>query len=76
MTFQNWLASQKERQDNIGQLARKWADIDLNKRIYARRRKNDEHMKWATILTRHNNPSYIRTFNAAWKEFTQVRDQS
>ncbi len=75
MTFQTWLSRQKERQDNVGRLARKWADIDLNKRIFARRRKKDEHMRWATILTRHGNTTYIQTFNSAWEEFMQAKAQ-
>lgn len=75
MTFQNWLARQKERQDAVGRLARKWADIDLNKRIFSKRRKKDEHMKWATILTRHGSPNQIDSFNAAWQEFTETQER-
>ena len=72
MTFQSWLSKQKERQDPIGRLARDWADFDLNKHIYAQRRKHDEHMKWATILTRYGTQNHIHSFNQAWDEFTEA----
>ncbi|MCA9970931.1 MAG: hypothetical protein KC425_11985 [Anaerolineales bacterium] len=78
MNFQTWLNLQKDREDRIGRLARKFADIDLSKHIYSRRRKQDEHLKWATILTRYGNQSHIRSFNQAWEEFQaaeQVRTE-
>lgn len=76
MTFQVWLSKQKERQDHIGRLAREWADFDLNKHIYAKRRRKDEHMKWATVLTRYGSQRHVQSFNQAWQEFTQANVSS
>lgn len=76
MTFQSWLNKQTDRDDRIGRLARKFGDIDLSKHIYSRRRKHDEHLKWATILTRYGNQSHIRSFNQAWDEFQQSQEQA
>ena len=76
MQFQQWLMSQKGREDNIGRLARDLDDVDTIKYPVSRRRKADEHRQWASIVTRFGSPMHVRSFNKAWKEFLQAKKRS
>lgn len=76
MKFQQWLDKQKDRQDQIGRLARALADIDVKKYPYSRRRRPDEHRKWASIITRFGSPMDVRSFNKAWQEFLKAKDKA
>ena len=71
LTFKNWLFNQKEREDQIGKLARAMATIDYSP--VQRRRKPDEHKKWADIVTRHDQPEYVLFFNRAWQEYQTAK---
>ncbi len=73
-TFQQWLFNQKQRKDQIGKLARAMAAVDY-KTIRSRRRKPDEHRKWAGIITRHGNPEHVFAFNQAWHEYQKETKQ-
>lgn len=74
MKFKNWLINQKERQDNVGKLARALGDVDPSKfGRDNRRRKPDEHRRWARIVTRYGTMTHIQAFNKAWLEFTQAK---
>jgi hypothetical protein len=72
MKFKQWLDKQRDRQDGIGRLARALADIDTKKYPYSRRRRPDEHRKWASIVTRFT-PAHVQSFNKAWREFNQAK---
>lgn len=73
MTFKHWLAKQKERPDNVGQLACALAEVDPGKfGRDNRRRKPDEHRRWAKIITRFGTMAHVRAFNQAWREFQKV----
>ena len=73
MKFKQWLDKQKDRQDGIGRLARALADIDGKKYPTSRRRRPDEHRKWASIVTRFGTPAHVQSFNKAWREFNQAK---
>jgi hypothetical protein len=66
-TFQHWLSNQKQRQDSVGKLARAMAEVDYG--YVQKRRKPDEHKKWADIVTRHGEPKHVLAFNQAWREY-------
>jgi hypothetical protein len=76
MKFQQWLNRQQDREDAIGRLATALADIDAKKYPYSRRRKPDEHRKWATIVTRLGSQVHVRSFNRAWSEFLKAKARS
>jgi hypothetical protein len=67
LTFKRWLSNQKERQDQIGKLARAMAEVDHSH--VQTRRKSDEHKKWANIVTRYGEPEHVLAFNRAWREY-------
>lgn len=71
LTFKNWLANQKEREDQIGKLARAMTDVDYS--YIKKRRKPDEHKKWADIITRHGKPEHVLIFNRAWREYQTAK---
>ena len=74
MKFKDWLLKQRERNDNVGTLARALADVDPRKfGRDNRRRKPDEHRRWARIVTRYGTMAHVQAFNQAWDEFTQTR---
>lgn len=72
LTFNSWLFNQKDRQDQIGKLARFLNRLDH--RPVQQRGRSDEHKKWANIITRHGEPEHIRAFNLAWHEY-QIASQ-
>lgn len=76
MKFQQWLDKQKDRQDQIGGLARALDDVDAKKYPYSRRRKADEHRKWASIVTRFGSQAHVRSFNKAWQEFLKAKKRA
>lgn len=71
MEFKEWLNEQKERKDRIGKLARAFADREV--KYYSRRRKRDEHRKWADIITRHGTHTHVVSFNRAWREYKKAK---
>lgn len=71
VSFRDWLQKQKERQDNIGKLARALADKELKFR--SRRRKPDEHRKWASTVTWYGTMAHVRAFNKAWREYLKAK---
>jgi hypothetical protein len=71
-TFQSWLLQQQSRSDRVGKLARALSTADLN--YTPPRRKNDEHKKWADIITRRGKPEHIQAFNRAWNEYQEAKD--
>ncbi len=73
-TFQQWLFNQKQRKDQIGKLARTMAIVDY-KTIRSRRKKLDEHRKWAGIITRHGKPEHVVAFNQAWREYQKAKQE-
>jgi hypothetical protein len=76
MKFQQWLRKQQDRQDQIGRLARALADVDIKQYPYSRRRRPDEHRKWASIITRFGSQMHVRSFNKAWQEFLKAKDKA
>lgn len=75
MKFQQWLDKQRDRDDQIGRLARALADVDVKKYPYSRRRRPDEHRKWASIITRFGSQRHVRSFNKAWQEFLKAKEK-
>ncbi len=75
MTFENWIARQAQRSDQVGELARALASIDPSN-YRPPRRKFDEHKKWADLITRHGTWEQVRAFNRAWKEFTRIQEKA
>ena len=73
ITFRNWLAGQEERQDNVGRLANALDGVKLLKS--SRRRKPDEHLKWANAVVRKGRQEYVQAFNRAWQEYQAWREQ-
>ena len=73
-SFQNWLLQQQSRKDRVGSLARAVSTADLS--YIPPRRKNDEHKKWADIITRQGQPEHIRAFNRAWDEYQTIQDDA
>jgi hypothetical protein len=74
MTFRSWLIQQQSRMDRVGKLARAISKVDAN--YTPPRRKNDEHKKWADIITRQGGPEHIRAFNRAWNEYQAAKDKA
>ena len=72
--FKQWLQDQKEREDSVGRLAQALADKEV--RFYSRRRRRDEHKKWADIVIRHGRREFIPVFNEAWTEYQQTVETS
>ena len=72
MTFRNWLSRQQSRMDRVGKLARAISTVDPS--YTPSRRKNDEHKKWADIITRQGQPEHIQAFNRAWNEYQEAKD--
>lgn len=75
MKFHDWLAKQEERQDAVGRFARAFSDVDPSKYTRSRRRKPDEHFKWARIIVNRGKPGFVYIFNDAWNEFTQAKEK-
>lgn len=73
-TFQDWILQQQSRMDEVGKLARAIRVADLS--YTSSRRKDDEHKKWADIITRQGQPEHIRAFNGAWDEYLAVKDEA
>ncbi|MCA9874673.1 MAG: hypothetical protein H6659_18105 [Ardenticatenaceae bacterium] len=74
MKFKEWLLKQKERKDSVGTLARALADVDPRKfGRDSRRRKPDEHRRWARIVTRYGTMAHVQAFNQAWREFSKTQ---
>ena len=71
ITFQDWLFQQQSRADQVGNLARAISTADL--RYTPSRRKEDEHKKWADIITRQGKSEHIRAFNGAWHEYLATK---
>lgn len=76
MKFQEWLNKQKDRQDAIGRLAQALHDVDAKQYPYSRRRRPDEHRKWASIVTRFGSQAHVRSFNKAWQEFLKAKKRA
>mgnify|MGYP001205418424 CR=1 FL=1 len=77
MKFKDWLLQQKNREDNVGKLARALADVDPRRfGRDNRRRKPDEHRRWARIVTRFGTMAHVQAFNQAWREFSQAKKAS
>ncbi len=74
ITFQDWLLQQQSRADLVGNLARAVSTTDPH--YTPTRRKNDEHKKWADIITRQGKPEYIQAFNGAWNEYLAIKDDA
>ncbi len=72
-TFQNWLFSQLDRQDEIGLLARAMAKADFS--FSNTNRRWDEHKAWASIVTRQGKPEHIPAFNLAWHEYKIMKQK-
>ncbi|MCB8943268.1 MAG: hypothetical protein H6658_05895 [Ardenticatenaceae bacterium] len=69
--FEEWLASQQTREDEIGYLARVLAVQEIKER--SSRRKPDEHRYWVDAVTRIEEPGHVRAFNSAWQEYLEAR---
>jgi hypothetical protein len=67
LRFEEWLISQQERNDLIGDLAR--LPSLQNAELKSSRRKSDEHKNWADIVISIAEPEHIAIFNEAWQEF-------
>lgn len=68
MNFKAWLDEQKQREDNIGRLARFLVDKEVKYR--SGRRKPNEHRKWASTITYYaKDMTIIHAFNQAWSEY-------
>jgi uncharacterized protein YozE (UPF0346 family) len=71
-SFYQWLNTQKERKDIIGDFAHTMSQFEEPK---ATRKKANGHMIWATWLVDKNaSPAVIEAFNLAWNEY-QVQIQ-
>lgn len=73
MTFENWIANQTQRPDQVGALARVLVQIDFST-YRPSRRQSDEHKKWADLITRHGTGEQVHAFNRAWKEFLRAQE--
>lgn len=71
MNFRGWLQKQIDREDRIGQLARFLADKEV--KFSSRRRKPDEHRKWASTVTWYGNLAAVKAFNEAWEEYQEAQ---
>ena len=71
LTFKAWLLKQMERQDAIGKLAQTMLKLEP---AYVPRRNNDEHKKWADIITRHGELVHVLAFNQAWREYQTAKE--
>lgn len=66
-TFYQWLTTQIEREDLVGDFAATMQNYDEPQ---STRKKANAHMKWATWLVDKNaSPDVIRAFNLAWQEY-------
>ena len=66
-SFYQWLKTQTERADIIGDFAHTISQFDEPK---ATRKKANGHMIWATWLVDKNaSPAVIEAFNTAWHEY-------
>ena len=70
-TFEEWLISQQNREDDIGHLARALAQLDIQQK--SSKRKPDEHKYWVDAVTRISEPGHIHAFNYAWQEYLQAK---
>ena len=67
LRFQDWLSTQQERTDEIGELARIPNMQEITQKTS--RRKSDEHRDWADVVIGIAQPGHIAVFNEAWQEF-------
>jgi ABC-type thiamine transport system substrate-binding protein len=67
MKFEEWLTSQQNREDMIGNFARILDVEDVRQKFS--RRKLDEHKNWADVVIGIAQPGYVDVFNEAWQEF-------
>jgi len=67
MKFEEWLVSQQNREDVIGDFARVLDVEDVRQKFS--RRKSDEHKNWADVVIGIAQPGYVDAFNEAWQEF-------
>lgn len=66
-SFYQWINTQTERQDIVGDFAHIISQFDEPK---ATRKKANGHMIWATWLVDKNaTPAVIDAFNLAWHEY-------
>lgn len=72
MDFRSWLDNQSQRKDQIGRLARFMVDKELKFRR-SRRRKPDEHRRWASTITYYGDITLVRSFNKAWQEYQNAK---
>ena len=71
LIFADWLNTQQNREDEIGDLARALTLQDSTPK--PSRRIIDEHKSWADIVTKSDTPGHIFAFNDAWHEFTKAK---
>lgn len=74
LRFDEWLIGQRDRADEIGELARVPAMQAVIQRQPGRRL--DEHKAWADIVIRIVEPGLVYIFNEAWQEFVLARQQA
>jgi hypothetical protein len=67
LRFEDWLSTQQERKDEIGDLARIPDMQDVAQQTS--KRKSDEHMEWVNVVIKIAQPGHIAVFNDAWQEF-------
>ncbi|GJM40310.1 MAG: hypothetical protein DHS20C20_05920 [Ardenticatenaceae bacterium] len=73
-SFYQWLKTQKERKDIIGDFAFTMSNFEEPK---ATRKKANGHMIWATWLVDKNaSPAVIEAFNTAWNEYQTISQPS
>lgn len=72
LRFDEWLLSQQERPDLIGDLARVPSLRNTTQEIS--KRKPDEHRNWADLVIRIAEPGHIAVFNDAWQEFLLAKE--
>jgi len=70
-TFYQWLQSQTEREDIVGDFAYTMKDFEEPQ---ATRKRANGHMKWATwLVDKKASPELIRAFNLAWREYQRKK---
>ena len=74
MTFYQWLLTQVERDDIVGEFAHAVSQIDDEPQM-SRHQKKDSHKVWADWLLRHKaSEEVLAAFNMAWKVYQQTLD--
>jgi uncharacterized protein YozE (UPF0346 family) len=70
-TFQQWLESQRERKDIVGDFA---FTILQDDELPTYKKRGDEHQMWAKWLVNHKpSQELINAFNVAWKEYQAAK---